>query len=249
MKKNITLNFGSFAGFTLAEMIIVIGIIGIIAEATIPTLVQNFQEKTTVVTLKKAYSTLSSAYTLAVQENGTPDNWGLISMSSPEGGENILNKMAPYLMVTKNCGRNSGCFSDSNKRLNGGSFVLNAGAQGTAQLADGSFIYTWSAGSCSHDQGESLALKTHCGDIGIDINGFKKPNQLGVDIFTFYLTKYGIVPCGAQQSYVTSLTFDNDCRNKSTGNGWGCAAWVIYNENMDYLHCNDLSWSSKTKCD
>ncbi len=28
-----------------------------------------------------------------------------------------------------------------------------------------------------------------------------------------------------------------------------CAAWVIYNENLDYLHCNDLAWDGKTKCD
>ena len=25
--------------------------------------------------------------------------------------------------------------------------------------------------------------------------------------------------------------------------------WVIYNENRDYLKCNDLSWDGKTKCD
>ena len=25
-------------------------------------------------------------------------------------------------------------------------------------------------------------------------------------------------------------------------------AGVIYNGNMDYLHCNDLSWHGKTKC-
>lgn len=30
--------------------------------------------------------------------------------------------------------------------------------------------------------------------------------------------------------------------------GGGCTAWVIFNENMDYLHCDDLSWNGKTKC-
>lgn len=35
--------------------------------------------------------------------------------------------------------------------------------------------------------------------------------------------------------------------NKSNS-GAGCAAWVIYNENMDYLYCNNLSWDGKTTC-
>lgn len=29
---------------------------------------------------------------------------------------------------------------------------------------------------------------------------------------------------------------------------FNCAAWVLYNENMDYLHCDDLSWGKKTRC-
>ena len=32
------------------------------------------------------------------------------------------------------------------------------------------------------------------------------------------------------------------------GNMYSCTAWVLYNENMDYLHCDDLSWTGKTKC-
>ena len=31
-------------------------------------------------------------------------------------------------------------------------------------------------------------------------------------------------------------------------NGNGCTAWVIINENMDYLHCSDLSWTGKHSC-
>ena len=36
--------------------------------------------------------------------------------------------------------------------------------------------------------------------------------------------------------------------NKNILNGYTCAAWIIYNENMDYLHCNDLSWDGKKRC-
>jgi len=100
--------FKKFA-FTLAEVLIVIGIIGVIATITIPPLVQKQQEQQTVVALKKAYSTLSNAYTLAVQENGTPENWGLGAGGSIS--PTILNNLKPYLRVDKDCTDGSqGCW-------------------------------------------------------------------------------------------------------------------------------------------
>ena len=35
---------------------------------------------------------------------------------------------------------------------------------------------------------------------------------------------------------------------KNRMNGYGCAAWVIFEENMQYLKCNDLSFNGKKKC-
>ena len=37
--------------------------------------------------------------------------------------------------------------------------------------------------------------------------------------------------------------------NPTTGEGWACAAWIMYKENMDYLKCADkLEWNGRTKC-
>ena len=48
----------------------------------------------------------------------------------------------------------------------------------------------------------------------------------------------------------TSRPFDTSCVHGASGayNGYGCTAWVIYNENMDYLHCNGLGWDKKVRC-
>ncbi len=83
----------------------------------------------------------------------------------------------------------------------------------------------------------------------MDLNGRRPPNTTGKDIFLFYVTKYGVTPMGTPEQ-TSSFTFDNYCNmgKPSTLNGYGCAAWVIYNENMDYLHCDDLDWNTKTKC-
>lgn len=43
-------------GFTLSEVLITLGIIGIVAAITLPTLITNYQKKTTATRVKKAYA-------------------------------------------------------------------------------------------------------------------------------------------------------------------------------------------------
>ena len=81
----------------------------------------------------------------------------------------------------------------------------------------------------------------------MDINGKAKPNTVGIDIFKFYLTKDGFIPFGGDGASRNFETFCNKSKN-IIASGWACAAWVMLNENMDYLHCEDLSWHGKHKC-
>ena len=234
-------------GFTLAELLIVLGIIGIIAALTMPTLIAKHKEKETVTRLKKAYSTLSNAYNLAIAENSTPDNWDLIGSASAQGAENMMNMLVPYMNVTKNCGRNTGCFPDvTYKYLNNTDWnnIDTAATRAKIMLADGTMIaLAIDNKDCILSQGNSTELQQVCGGIHIDTNGFKPPNTLGKDIFSFHVTKNVIVPRGTLDD--TSNSFST-C--KTSSNGWGCTAWVLLNENMEYLKCNDLSWNGKTKC-
>ncbi|MBP7211474.1 type II secretion system protein [bacterium] len=231
--------FRKYLAFTLAEVLITLGIIGIVAAMTIPTLSQKTQERETVSKLKKVFSTLTNAYNLAVNEDGTPDTWNLDANLSATGATNILNELAPHLNITKNCGTTEvGCFPEGtgDAQSNSASKVI---------LSDGTMVsfVVWSP-TCNQDYG-SGALANMCAFFETDINGFKKPNAVGKDRFRFYITKEAIVPYGTATS--TEMSFANNCA-KSHG-GLSCTAWVIYNENMDYLHCTDLSWSGKTKCD
>lgn len=58
------------------------------------------------------------------------------------------------------------------------------------------------------------------------------------------------LPALIQKNTETRFSFKKYCdmSNKSNLNGYGCTAWVIYNENMDYTRCNNLSWDGKLKC-
>jgi len=235
-------------GFTLAEVLITLGIIGVVASLTIPTLMQNSTEKATVVALKKTYSVLSQAYKLAELDNGSPDQWDVVA------GNHMLSPLLPYLKVTKNCLDGSkGCWPPGvdYKYMTaawGGLGVYDDAAGPKLMLADGTLIYGLSYTSdCSTPVGDTLSLQNACGIYYVDVNGFKRPNQWGIDTFLFYLTKYGIVPAGTPPD--TQFRFLSDCKDKDGGNGMPCTAWLIYNNNMDYLHCNDLGWGIKLKCD
>ncbi len=74
-------------GFTLAEVLITLGIIGIVAAMTLPAVVQDYRERETVARVKKFYSVFSQAYTLAILEHGTIDTWGLTDSSQTQDDE------------------------------------------------------------------------------------------------------------------------------------------------------------------
>ncbi len=63
-------------GFTLAEVLITLGIIGVVAALTLPSLVAKYKEKQYVTALKKAVSILDNAYRLAIFENGGDNDFG-----------------------------------------------------------------------------------------------------------------------------------------------------------------------------
>ena len=90
-----------------------------------------------------------------------------------------------------------------------------------------------------------------CGNIKVDINGTDGEYTLGKDVFIFNITDKGIIPSGMKDTTLNQSDFERYCdRDGSTNaNGQACAAWVVYNENLDYTKCDDLSWSEKLKCD
>lgn len=240
-----------FSAFTLAEILITLGIIGVIAAITIPSLMQGQQERATVSTLKKLFSTLSNAYSLAVKEDGSPENWNLTDSGSDVGAINMINTLAPYLKVDKNCGTDWGCFPDVYyMNLDGKTQYKNINRHTSwakLRLADGTLVATSiETKDCATAWGNHPGLQSICGYTFVDTNGFQKPNRLGVDGFLFFVTKYGMVASGIKPASVWS--FSGTCSDSTSEIGLGCAAWVLYNDNLDYLHCNTLTWDGPTSC-
>ncbi|MBP7211842.1 type II secretion system protein [bacterium] len=223
--------------FTLAEVLITLGIIGIVAALTIPTLMQKTQEHETISKLKKVYATLTNAYELAVNENGSMDGWNITTDSA--GLTNLVTPLLPHLQVAKNCGTGTGCFPNViyKRQDNGNQYNWETVTDRyKIQLSDGTLVMFNTA---------YVDPSIKYAQIYVDLNGFKKPNKLGEDFFYFYIYKNPekILPAG-----VPSVE-GNDAMNNCYNSGWNCAAWVLQYENMDYLHCSGLTWGGKTKCD
>jgi len=215
------------AAFTLAEVLITLGIIGVVAALTIPSLIANYKDKETIVKLKKVYSVLSQAYQRAVFDNGAPDSWNLVAAGDSQGAQNLANTLNQYLNVGKNCGPNDGCY------------VTQGPDYAKTLLTDGIplLIYVRNP-NCAANYGSNEELASVCGSAAVQINNHT---------FEFWLTKETVVPIGGPDE--TFDPFATRCDGK-LDDFIPCTAWTIYNENFDYLRCkSDLSWTGKTKCD
>lgn len=100
--------------FTLAEVLIALIVIGVVAALTIPNLVQNYKKTVTTTKLKKFYSTMNQAIQLSIIENGEVYTWNRAPKDlTDEDGEYdyeananecyqyFLKYLAPYLKYTK----------------------------------------------------------------------------------------------------------------------------------------------------
>lgn len=227
-------------GFTLAEVLITLVIIGIIAAITIPSLMNKTNEQETVVAVKKAYSVFGQAFQRMVAENGEiyPSTLGADSI---EATTNFAEKFIPYLNTQKICGIKTGedCWATSNngvyKFLDGSEWAdwNNVATEYKFVLGDGTFVGIHSD-NVYDSRGTSEALQYSFATINVDINGDKGPNVCGIDVFGFIVTKYGIVLTGLPDSTYGTIS---DCRQF----GKYCSAWIVTKGNMDYLK-KDISW-------
>ena len=143
-------------GFTLAEVLITLGIIGIVAALTIPNIVQNYKRKSYSTQLKKTYNTVVNAFRMSELYNGDMKTWVIpIRAVNTNHKEFFDNYIKPYINYSN---------------IKYGSSPIYAEIK--VYLIDGSTINFYRGGVY---------------DIIMDINGDKKPNEAGRDIFSAYI--------------------------------------------------------------
>ena len=90
-------------GFTLAEVLITLGIIGVIVALTLPHLILNYRNQVVETKLKKIYSIMNQAIALSEDINGNLEDWNF------ENPEFLNTYIVPYINKTdiKDFGSNS----------------------------------------------------------------------------------------------------------------------------------------------
>ena len=107
-------------GFTLAEVLITLGIIGVVAALTIPTLMANYRKNVALNKLKKAYTEISQAFKMAELDYGPCEYWDYGTAFDGDSAVNFMNKyLVPYMNVVKNCGKGTGCWNGDVYSLSG----------------------------------------------------------------------------------------------------------------------------------
>lgn len=87
--------------FTLAEVLITLGIIGVVAALTIPTLMANHRRKVTANKLKQTYSIIYNALITAEADNGDGEYWDDV-VNAPQSIEPYAKKyILPYIKYTE----------------------------------------------------------------------------------------------------------------------------------------------------
>ena len=168
--------------FTLAEVLVVMGIIGVVAAITVPTLNNTTNEKEIVAKVNKSAAMITDSYGRARAKYGRyRKDWEW---------KDVLGRLLENMQTTKVCTSDSSCFPTPFKSYNG---LENLSAWGTsAILADGmSIIYSNCIDynqACHMVQGAPDSF----GYVIVDIDGPNKGyNTVGIDIFYFDLSPNG----------------------------------------------------------
>lgn len=174
------------SGFTLAEVLITIGIIGIVAALTIPSLIENYKKNEYAAKIKKTYNLLEQTVRLAGNDYGPFTGW-TYTTTDYDGEQSAAfaeKYLIPYMKVAKDCGTGTGCWTTKIHMFSGSDFWGYDDSDKYAKfvLEDGTTINV-AAFSASNSAYGAL--------IHFDINGLQGPNIYGKDIFTYFiLPKY-----------------------------------------------------------
>ena len=194
------------AAFTLAEVLITLGIIGVVAAMTMPSLIQHHREKAMVTSLEKFVSTISQAVDLYKADNDCVDSISTCVSYISKGDENCEN------------------FAPIAAKMNVIASVKNANKSTADWLPDKAYNYYGeeqegiyggvskrNIGTCAYllNDGTTFAVDINPTnfDIMVDVNGKKLPNRVGQDIFPLLI--------GADANFVyAGVTSGNSNKNK-----------------------------------
>ena len=240
----------------MAEVLITIGIIGIIAEMTIPSLMVSIQRKDTYASLQKALSVLNQAAAIIRQNNGGDMTDAVVSGDTQN--QDYANLFAAQMKVVKQCKGSddaTNCYLGASDNLYNLMMDTEYGYYATGKtnlfsdypvlVTPDGFTYTFIALDTHCESLKYQRIRTDpasgemCLQINVDVNGVKPPNSVGRDIFFISVNKYNVTPYWDMDYYYSNgATTDNSyCDMTNGAQQWGgadCAHRVIEQLGINY---------------
>lgn len=200
-------------GFTLAEVLITIGIIGVVAALTAPALTKNSSQAQIGPKLAKFVNSFETACeNLFYNEN--------ISKLTAIGNalpDQLLPALSEYLIMTP-LSEDSENYTYSTGAGELSTTVEDENHTRVYILKDGSLLVVENAGGADHLNGRGAYRGTEAVVI-YDINGIKEPNRASRDVFKFLVDDSGIlIPFGSQAHKFLNPDFDAECNTLT--NDW-----------------------------
>ena len=209
--------------FTLAETLVVMGIIGVVAALTIPNLNQSTGNREKVVKVKKIYSNLEDAFGRAVAVYGPYDTWFNGLSTNKEKETRIGQRITEFMKLSKDCGyvetsANNTCWPNAT-----GYSIITADGTGISL----GLVYT-----------------------RIDIDGSKGSNSEGKDRFYFHITDNGIIPFGrdSRTSPLTSCSSGGGSYCADWIIEMGNMDYLKTNSQGKCPNGKTLDWTTNTSC-
>ncbi|MCD8024358.1 MAG: hypothetical protein LUE64_02360, partial [Candidatus Gastranaerophilales bacterium] len=188
---------------------------------TIPSVITNINEHQFKSALKKNFSVFQNAFNLiASLDNDDFRTWNY--SHSLSFTTEVAEKLFKYLSVQKICGHDEGCFPFPSYLINNSVFLStpNQPEMYYFILNDGTMVqldcYTNSNAQylLGFNKDSLLAIDDTNLSVTVDLNGEKKPNTLGKDIYVFLLTDKGLLPAGTDNESANCSTTGRDCAYK-----------------------------------
>lgn len=236
--------------FTLAEVLITLGILGVVAALTLPMLVQNYKKQQTITSVQKAYTVVNQNLKLAIVDYASPSSW-IENGSNPTYNTTLkyFNKyIKPYYKIAKICTgettfnsnyyqacgyssyltKRSGGWKNIDLLKQGGNRVVFATPDGMVYFfyPYGTFCTKLDTSTPDNPQYDCYAQTNGALSIALDINGPKEPNTWGIDIFQFTLDqkKEIFMPAGYKD---TDEEIDKECNKSTYEGGITCTAKLV----------------------
>ncbi|MCM1339162.1 MAG: type II secretion system GspH family protein [Muribaculaceae bacterium] len=220
---------GRKAAFTLAEVLITLGIIGVVAAMTIPNLIANYQKTRDVNILKNQYAELSQAFRAASQEHD------LYSSTPAE----IVEALKPHVKYSGAFENSDGdfaaramCYNPSRKYWGGRKVKRNSTYQWWGGCGVSTPI-TYVKASIELNNGACIGFSARNHQVILDTNGsYTLPNTVGKDVFIYEITSSnGLMPYGMNLDYNRYIVNGSNACTKTIntcGGGTYCAARIMH---------------------